>query len=104
MMHVFPGFAGQAGASASNGAGKGQISPILAGPRLVKDNLDPLSNAPRTHATISLAAETTVKHHGGGVPGRLSCVVDQTMSCAAHKETAILGRSVACASSGLLTY
>jgi hypothetical protein len=78
MMHVFPRFAGQDGASASNGAGKGQISPILAGPRLVKDNMDPFSNAPRTHATISLAAETTVRHQGGGVPGRLRCVVDQT--------------------------
>jgi hypothetical protein len=78
MMHVLPGFAGQAGVSASNGAGKGQISPILAGPRLVKDSMDPFSNAPRTHATISPAVETTVRHQWGGVPGRLRCVVDQT--------------------------
>ena len=102
-MQIFLGLARQAGASASNGASTCQISPILAGPRLIKENMDPLSNAPRNHATISLASETTLKHQGGGVLGRLRCVVDQTMSCAAHKETAILGRSVACASSGLLS-
>ena len=102
-MHIFLGLAKQASASASNGASKGQISPILAGPCLAKDNMDPLSNAPRNHATISLAPETTLKHQGGGIPGWSRCVVDQTMSCAAHKETVILGRSVACASSGLLS-
>ena len=61
-MHAFAGFAGQAGASAPNGASTGQMSPILVGPCLVKDNMDPLSNAPRTDATISLAIETTLKH------------------------------------------
>ena len=102
-MHTFAGLAGQAGVSAPNGASTGEISPILVGPGLGKDNMDPLSNAPRTHATISLAAETTLRRQGGGMPARLRCVVDQTMSCAAHKETAIVGRSVACASSGLLS-
>ena len=62
MMHIFLGLAGQAGASASNGASKGQISPILVMLCLAKDNMDPLSNAPRTDATISLAIETTLKH------------------------------------------
>jgi hypothetical protein len=38
MMHIFSGLAGQAGATASNGASTGQISPILAGPCLVKDD------------------------------------------------------------------
>ena len=38
MMHIFLGLAGQAGASASNGASKGQMSPNLAGPYLVQDN------------------------------------------------------------------
>ena len=103
MMHAFLGLAGQTGASAPNGASKGHMSPILVMPGLGKDNMDPLSNTPCTHATISLAAEATVKHQGGGMPARLRCVVDQTMSCAAHKETAIVGRSVACASSGLLS-
>jgi hypothetical protein len=103
MMHIFLELARLAGASTCNGASKGQISPILVMPCLVKDNMDPLSNAPRTHATISLAAETTLKHQSGGMPARLRCVVDHTMSCAAPKETTILGRSVACASSGLLS-
>ena len=39
MMHIFLGSAGQARASPSNGGSKGQISPILAGPCLVKDNM-----------------------------------------------------------------
>ena len=64
----FLGLAKQ-GASASNVASKGQISPILAGPRLVKYNMDPFSNAPRTHATISLAVETTVRHQGVACQG-----------------------------------
>ena len=37
-MNIFPGLAREAGGSASNGASEGQISPILAGPCLVKDN------------------------------------------------------------------
>ena len=86
MVHIFLGLAGQAGANDSNGASKGKISPILAMHCLVKDNIDPLSNAPYTHATISLAVETTLKSHGGGIPGRLRCVVDHTMSCAVTKK------------------
>ena len=77
-MHTFAGLAGQAGVSAPNGASTGEISPILVGPGLGKDNMDPLSNAPRTHAIISLAAETTLRRQGGGMPARLRCVVDQT--------------------------
>ncbi len=38
ILHVFAGFAGQARASASNGASTGQSSPILAGPCLVNDD------------------------------------------------------------------
>jgi hypothetical protein len=38
MVHIFLGLVGQAGASAYNVASTGQISPILAGPRLAKDN------------------------------------------------------------------
>ena len=76
MMHACAGFARQARASAPNGASKGQISPILVMLCLAKDNMDPLSNAPRTHATISLAAKTTMRHQGGGMLARLRCVVD----------------------------
>ena len=38
ILHVLPGTAGQARASASNGASTGQSSPILAGPCLVNDD------------------------------------------------------------------
>ena len=38
ILHVLPGTAGQARASASNGASIGQTSPILAGPCLVNDD------------------------------------------------------------------
>ena len=38
ILHVFAGLAGQARASASNGASTGQSSPILAGPCLVNDD------------------------------------------------------------------
>jgi hypothetical protein len=50
MVHIFQGLAGQAGASASNGASKGQISPILAGPCLAKDNMA-LGTVPAPGAT-----------------------------------------------------
>ena len=51
MVHIFPGLAGQAGASASNGASKGQILPVLAEPCLVKDNTA-LGTVPAPGATL----------------------------------------------------
>ena len=46
------------GASAFNGATNVQILPVLAMPCIDDGNMDPLSKAPRTHATISLDVET----------------------------------------------
>ena len=61
ILHVFAGFAGQARASASNGASTGQSSPILAGPRLVNDDT----------ALGTVPAAGASSHYRGGAPGRV---------------------------------
>jgi hypothetical protein len=68
MMHIFPGLARQAGASASNGASKGQISPILAGPCLVKDNMA-LGTVPAPCTTLHYYTSPT--HHSSWACSRV---------------------------------
>jgi hypothetical protein len=58
MMHVLQGLAGQARASASNGASTGQISPILAGPCLVNDD-SALGTVPAAGATARFHTSQT---------------------------------------------
>ena len=64
-MHVLPGLAGRARAIASNGASTGQISPILVGPCLVKDDT--------ALGTVPAASATTHYHRSLADHSSLAC-------------------------------